>query len=256
MNLVVNARDAMPTGGTLTIETDNVNVDEKLAGKIHAKRTGPHVVVTVADTGTGMDDATMSHIFEPFFTTKAKDKGTGLGLSTVFGIVEQSEGAIAVESAVGQGTTFRIYVPAEGVPIEPAKGLSSTRALKGSETILLIEDEDQVRAVARGILKRNGYEVIEARGPDEAAMICKGHDGPIHLLLTDVVMPVVSGPELAERLKPLRPEMKVLFMSGYTNDETVRRNALHADIDFLQKPLTPDSLARKVRDVLDRSAST
>lgn len=256
MNIVVNARDAMPTGGTLTIETDNVSVDEALAAKIQAKKTGPHVVITVSDTGTGMDDATMSHIFEPFFTTNAKEKGTGLGLSTVFGIVEQSEGAIAVESAVGKGTTFRLYVPAEGVAREPAKTTTSTRALKGSETILLIEDEEQVRAVARGILKRNGYQVIEARGPDDAAKICRGHDGPIHLLLTDVAMPVISGPDLAARLKPIRPEMKVLFMSGYTSDDTVRRSALQADIEFLQKPLTPDSLARKVRDVLDRIAAT
>ena len=249
MNLVVNARDAMPDGGKLTIETANVELDEEYARTHLGVRPGPYVMLAVSDSGVGMDKVTQARIFEPFFTTKEKGKGTGLGLSTVFGIVEQSSGSVWVYSEPGKGTTFKIFLPRtdEAQPVASPK--TRVTSLRGVETILLVEDEEQIRNVARGILQRHGYRVIEARNPGEALLTCEQQGGTIHLLLTDVVMPQMSGKELANRLAPLRPEMKVIFMSGYTDGALVGQLANGAE--FLQKPLTPGALTQKVREVLD-----
>jgi two-component system cell cycle sensor histidine kinase/response regulator CckA len=251
MNLVINARDAMHDAGTITIETANVTVSEEHAHAHPGTKAGPHVLLSVTDTGTGMDMATQMRVFEPFFSTKGAGKGTGLGLSTVFGIIQQSSGSIEVESAIGRGTTFRIYLPRSEGAIESA-GTMDMGDLRGHETVLLVEDEDQVRTVARTILRRQGYKVIEARNGGEALLSCEKHEGTIHLLLTDVVMPQMSGPELAKRLAPIKPEMKLLCMSGYTDNNIVRHGVLEAEIAFLQKPFTPESLARKVREVLGK----
>ena len=244
MNLIVNARDAMPTGGTLTIETRSEVVDG-----------ARWVVLSVTDTGTGMDPVTQARIFEPFYTTKEVGKGTGLGLSTVFGIVQQSQGVIDVHSEPGLGTNVRIRLP----EVEAAVAIEVLRpqeARSGTETILLVEDEDQVRTVARIILRRRGYRVIEMRSGPEALMYCQSGSEPIHLLVTDVVMPQVSGPELARRLFELRPGLKVLFMSGYIDDRVVSHGVLEADVAFLQKPFTSDALTRRVREVLDAPLAT
>jgi PAS domain S-box-containing protein len=252
MNLAVNARDAMPTGGKLTIETANVVLDEAYTREHFGAKTGPAVLLAVSDSGTGMDRATQARIFEPFFTTKEQGKGTGLGLSTVFGIVQQSGGSIWVHSEVGVGSTFKVYLPVAGAGAvaEPCAA-PPPAALRGSETILLVEDEEQVRVVARGILKQQGYQVVVAENAGEALLLCEKHEGDIDLLLSDVVMPRMSGPELARRLAALRPGMKILCMSGYTDDAVIRHGALEAGIAFIQKPFTPDSLTKKVRDVLD-----
>jgi PAS domain S-box-containing protein len=250
MNLVVNARDAMPTGGQLTLETANVELDEEYAASHHGAKPGPHIMLSVTDTGSGMDHATLARIFEPFFTTKEKGKGTGLGLSTVFGIVQQSGGNIWVYSEPGVGTTFKIYLPRVDDLAEELRAQTGPMTLRGSETILLVEDEPQVRDVARGILARHGYTVIEARSPGEAILACERTAGPIHLLLSDVVMPHMSGPELARRLVQTRPEMKVLCMSGYTDDSVVRHGLIGAELAYLQKPITVAALTRKVREVL------
>ncbi len=255
MNLVVNARDVMPTGGRLTIETQTEMLDENFVGlKQAGGRPGRHVVLCVSDTGTGMDQATQARIFEPFFTTKAVGEGTGLGLSTVFGIVQQSHGVIRVRSEVGKGTTFSIYLPQVEAEADTTRAKPPAVATRGTETILLVEDEDQVRAVARTILQRQGYRVIEMRSPAEALLYCQSRPEPIQLLLTDVVMPQMSGPELARRVADLLPNARVLFMTGYTDDSAVRHGVLQSDIAFLQKPLTFDSLTRKVREVLDADA--
>ena len=250
MNLVVNARDAMPTGGQLTMETGNVVLDETYAKAHLGIKPGPYVMLAVTDTGTGIDNVIMSRIFEPFFTTKEKGKGTGLGLSTVFGIAQQSGGSVWVYSEVGKGTTFKVYLPRVDADVEEVRVTERPTTLRGSETILLVEDDDQVRAVARGILFKNGYHVIEARNAGEAFLHSENHPGTIHLLLSDVVMPQMSGPELAKRLGKARPDMRVLCMSGYTDDSIVRHGVLAAHIAFLQKPITPDMLATKVREVL------
>ena len=306
MNLAVNARDAMPDGGRLAIRTANVRPGEAPMVAGATSNLGPCVLLEVADSGTGMDAATRAHLFEPFFTTKEPGKGTGLGLSTVYGIVEQSGGSVTVETGVGRGTTFRIYlpqvdaaaavapalrppasapaivrptapmapvplrpvptappppVPAVPVPSSPIPlpapvpaaplepDMAETPPARG-ETILLVEDALRVRAVVREILEMNGYHVLEARHGAEAIEISERHRGPIHLMVTDVVMPQMSGRELAQRLLPVRPDMRVLYMSGYTDDAIVRHGVLGAGMAFLSKPFTPDALAVKVREVL------
>jgi len=252
MNLAVNARDAMPKGGKLTIETANVDLDSAYSRKHPVARPGLHVMLSVTDTGSGMDEKTKARIFEPFFTTKERGKGTGLGLSTVYGIVKQSEGNIFVYSEPGLGTSFKVYLPQVREEVAAVKSSGAApQQLKGAETILVVEDEQPVRRLVRSVLESNGYKVLVATRGDEALSLAATHKGPITLMITDTVMPGMGGRELAERLAPNRPEMKVLYMSGYTDDTVVRHKVLDPDTPFLQKPFMPGSLARKVREVLD-----
>jgi len=254
-NLAVNARDAMPQGGRLTIETENVEIDEAYArANGEAMAPGFYVRLTVSDSGVGMDEATRVRIFEPFFTTKDLGKGTGLGLSTVYGIVKQSHGFIWVESEVGQGTSFQICLPqvteVAGTVQSPPTVVSSS----GTETILLVEDNAGLRKVATRFLEPAGYTVLAAATGEEALRLLASHEAPVHLLLSDVVMPGMSGRELAERLVRTRPTLKVLYMSGYTSDTIVQRGVLDAQVPFLSKPFTAEALRNKVREVLDSQA--
>jgi two-component system cell cycle sensor histidine kinase/response regulator CckA len=248
MNLAINARDAMPRGGKLTIETRNMT----MAGEHVQMPPGEYVMLAVSDTGTGMDKETLARIFEPFFTTKEKGKGTGLGLSTVYGIVKQSGGHIWPYSEVGIGTTFKVFLPRHTATVRrEAPQPGPVTRLTGNETVLLVEDDDAVRAVTRGILRRAGYNVLEARNAGEAVLTCEQHPQRIHLLLTDVVMPQMSGAQLAHRLAQVRADMRVVCMSGYTDDAALRHGILDSEFAFVQKPLVPDVLLTKVRQVLD-----
>jgi len=252
LNLVVNARDALPKGGKITIETCNTVLDETYARKHVSVQPGSYVVLIVSDNGVGMDAKTQERVFDPFFTTKEIGKGTGLGLSTVYGIVKQSEGSVWVYSEVGRGTTFKIYLPRVDNGAEDEK-LASVASIVpgGSETILLVEDEDLVRDLSIAILEEAGYKVISAADGDEGLRLCQQFEGRIDLMITDVVMPRMSGRELAEYLKVLRPETEVLYMSGYTDDAIVRHGILEDDMPFIQKPFLPDALALKVRELLE-----
>jgi CheY-like chemotaxis protein len=252
MNLVVNARDAMPGGGKLSIETSNVFLDEGYSHLHLPVPPGPYVMLAISDTGVGMDVKTASHIFEPFFTTKGQGKGTGLGLSTVYGIVKQSGGFIWVYSEPGKGSTFKVYLPrTEDRRDAPDKDGSPVEDLRGEKTVLVVEDEESIRRLAIEILGRYGYGVLSAGDGEEALRIADVHQGEISLLLTDVVMPRMGGRELYERLRPLQPGIKVLYMSGYTDDAIVHQGVLEPGIAFLQKPYSPISLAKKVKDVLE-----
>ena len=252
LNLVVNARDAMPLGGAIVVATGAARLGPEALGWQMPVQPGDYVQLTVSDTGAGMTPAVQAHIFEPFFTTKEPGKGTGLGLSTVYGIVRQMNGSIVVRSEPRNGTIFTIYLPVvkAGAPVaQPAEDRTEQRP--GTETILLVEDEDAVRRLARRALEMSGYRILEASHGGEALRVCGEHGGMIDLLLTDVVMPLMSGAELAEQLKPLRPDMRVLFMSGYTEDALGKHGVLAPETAFLYKPFTPDSLRRTVRKTLD-----
>jgi PAS domain S-box-containing protein len=254
MNLAVNARDAMPQGGRLTIETTNAELDAEYAREHFPATPGRYVMLAVSDTGVGMTPDVHAHLFEPFFTTKEKGKGTGLGLATVYGIVKQSGGFIWVYSEPGQGATFKIYLPrVEQLAHAPVAATPAPAPVRGgTETVLVAEDEAPVRAVAREVLERLGYRVLEAPSAEAALDVVQRHSGVIHLLLTDVVMPGMSGRDLARRLAALRPETRVIYMSGYTADAITRHGMLEPGLVYVQKPFTADTIARTVRDVLDR----
>jgi CheY-like chemotaxis protein len=252
MNLVVNARDAMPTGGRLTIETRNVTIGKAVHLDAVGVAPGSYVLLVVRDNGHGMDAETQSHLFEPFFTTKEKGKGTGLGLTTVYGIVKQSGGSITVESAPGRGTTFRVYFPRVEQEVSGLTGaVKAIDPVRGRETILLVEDEPAVRGLVHETLRLHGYTVLEARHGIEALLTSAKYVGPIHLLLTDVVMPQMSGPEVAEKLLTVRPGIKVLYMSGYPDHPVFDQGGVSRETGFLPKPFSPHVMAQKVREVLD-----
>ncbi len=251
MNLAVNARDAMPKGGILTIETANRQLDQSYAGRHIAVKPGPYIQLSVSDTGTGMDQATQAHLFEPFFTTKRPGRGTGLGLSIVFGIVKQSGGSVEVYSEPGCGTSVKVYLPSIGQQAFTEAANPRKKTARGSETILLAEDDEMVRTLVRQALEREGYNVLDSADPVEARRIADHHKGAIQLLIADVVMPKLSGRELAEQITHRRPDLKVLYMSGYTENAVLNSGILHQDVAFLQKPFTPEALTGKVREVLE-----
>ena len=254
MNLAVNARDAMPRGGKLTIETANVELDDAYVRRHTVVSPGPYVMLAISDNGAGMNEETRNRLFEPFFTTKEKGKGTGLGLSTVYGIVKQSGGYIWAYSEIGMGTAFKVYIPRfGGASAETGKEGASASAPQGRETVLVVEDEAAVRALIRDILEGSGYSVLTASDGEDAQKVGRGHGAPIHLIVTDVVMPKMGGREAAQSLAPHLPGVKVLYMSGYTNETIVRQGVLDPGIPFIEKPFTPDALLRKVRRVLDPS---
>jgi two-component system, cell cycle sensor histidine kinase and response regulator CckA len=253
MNLAVNSQDAMPWGGTLTIKTFLTELDEKFAETHKGANPGEYVVLSVNDTGCGMNSAICDHIFEPFFSTKGK-QGTGLGLATVYGIVKQHDGNIWVHSEEGIGSTFKIYLPVSGVDINSAKDESlEPEDLRGSEIILLVEDNKQVRDLTSTILKRMGYTVLIAGNGNDALRVLKQHEGTVHLLLTDVVMPKMDGKKLFDQLSVFMPGVKVIYMSGYTNDVIAHRGVLDEGVNFIQKPFQLQAMAAKVRQVLDES---
>ncbi|OGP95557.1 MAG: hypothetical protein A2157_16500 [Deltaproteobacteria bacterium RBG_16_47_11] len=255
LNLAVNAKDAMPNGGNLTIEITNEELDEEYACKHVAIKSGPYVRLSVSDTGCGMTPEVRERVFEPFFTTKEKGKGTGLGLSTVYGIVKQSGGNIWVYSEPGHGTTFKINLPRVDEPVDVlGQGVTGEELPWGNETILVVEDEEGVRKLAVRILQRQGYKVLEASDGGEASILCDQHGGTIHLLLTDVVLPAMSGRKFAENLLSMRPEMRVLYMSGYTDNAIAAHGVLEEGLNYIQKPFTVGRLLRKVREVLDKNS--
>jgi len=252
MNLAVNSRDAMPCGGKLTITTKNLEIHGQEARADHDGIDCPSVMLAVSDTGEGMDGDTQKHIYEPFFTTKLVGKGTGLGLSMIYGIVMQSSGRIACSSEIGKGTTFRIYFPRVRQDETVSAPLPThTAAAGGSETVLVVEDENLVRKLMRTILESRGYFVLDAPGGEEAFHVCRRHKGPIHVLITDVVMPKMKGPEVADRLRSMYPEMKVLYVSGYTADMIDQHGVLESGTHFIQKPFAPVDLLNRVRELLD-----
>jgi signal transduction histidine kinase len=252
INLVDNARDAMPRGGTLTIQTRNIDTREAISSKHSDASPGPFVLLAVVDTGHGMDEKTKASIFDPFFTTKEVGKGIGMGLPYVYGTVKQANGLIEVESEPEKGAAFKIFLPMIDNASTQNDMEKTPNPGQGTETVLLVEDEELVRGFCRTILETNGYEVLEARNGESALVLCQQHEGPIHLLLTDLLMPLMKGRELAERLISLRPEMKVLFMSGTIADEAMRQKLSEDRVPYLQRPFSPTSLARSVREVLNR----
>jgi CheY-like chemotaxis protein len=242
----------MPEGGRLTIETGEIDIDDEYCGRNPEARIGRHVMMAVTDTGCGMSPEILSRIFEPFFTTKEQGKGTGLGLATIYGIVKQSGGHISAYSEVGRGTTFKVYLPATHEQIDKPEVLPQERvAPRGEETILLVEDEESLRTVTQEFLSNKGYKVIVAEDFQKAVEACEGNSRHIDLLMTDVVLPGASGPKLADRLATSRPEMKVLFVSGYTADALVHGDLHRTDFAFLSKPFSLNTLARKIRSILD-----
>jgi signal transduction histidine kinase/CheY-like chemotaxis protein len=254
VNLAINAKDAMPKGGTLSIGTRNIMIDETTVNTHPDVGPDAYVALSIKDTGHGMDPGTLAHIFEPFFTTKEVGKGTGLGLATVYGIVMQSGGRIHVDSEPGHGTTFTIYLPRVREAASPPKEATPAGRIASpscSKTVLLVEDSDTVRELTRHILELTGYDVLEAGSPEDAIRLCESHEGEIHLLLTDVVMPGMSGRDLSDRLRPGRPAMKVLYMSGYTDEAIVDHGILDAGIHFIPKPFSPASMAQKILEVLN-----
>jgi signal transduction histidine kinase/ActR/RegA family two-component response regulator len=260
MNVVVNARDAMPGGGKLIIETINAQVEPAYAGPNVDLKPGSYVVLAISDTGVGMDPETTAHLFEPFFTTKAPGKGTGLGLATAYGIVKQSGGAISVYSEAGRGTSVKIYLPsaeakALAEPLAEQMEPASNASLRGTETILVVEDEARVRKLVCQLLTARGYHVLEALRGEQAIRRAAKHKGRIHLLLADVVMPEMSGPRAVEQIRALHPGIKVLYMSGYTDEAIVHHGIPDSGQPFLQKPFLPNTLARKVREVLNTEAA-
>jgi CheY-like chemotaxis protein len=253
MNLAVNARDAMVDGGRLTIETANVTLDDNYGQQRHIAFTpGDYVMLAVTDTGTGMDEATKARLFEPFFTTKELGKGTGLGLATVYGIVKQSGGYVWVYSELGKGTAFKVYLPKVRGVTDVAKPDHAAKPLAtGTETILLVEDSESLRELNREMLTSLGYDVLSAENGASAIQIAESHKSVIHLVLTDVVMPGINGRELVDRLIGIRPDLKIMYMSGYTDDVILHRAILKPGIAFLQKPFSKEELAARIREVID-----